>query len=201
MSSGDWYKVLVENNLTMVSAKDRTLKPCKAELLNPAVNWEQTWSLACLGGLSSDDKTFLWKMLHNILPTQERLHRMGMKNAPSPNCTFCSSNEVENLAHAFITCPLNKQVSDWLLPALEPHVLGFLPHQLVHLNLKLIDEDSKLPVVWVVAQVLGKIWMMRKEKKKPQLFQIRATLEAGIEILRKTRFKEACKMLELILKS
>ena len=63
MSSGDWYKVLVENNLTMVSAKDRTLKPCKAELLNPAVNWEQTWSLACLGGLSSDDKTFLWKML------------------------------------------------------------------------------------------------------------------------------------------
>ena len=66
LSSGNWYKVLLENNVTMNSPDERTLKPCRSESNNPGIDWKLTRSLACLEGLSSDDKTFVWKMFHNI---------------------------------------------------------------------------------------------------------------------------------------
>ena len=201
MTSGSWYKVLLENNVIMETATERILKPCKAEIRNPTVDWELSWSLANMDGLCSSHKTFLWKMLHNVLPTQERLNKMGMRNAPSPLCTNCSSNQLDSPSHALISCPLNKQVSDWLLKVLQPHVPNILPTELVLLELGSVDDAFKLPVVWMIAEVLGQIWLCRKEKKKPQLFQTRAVLEAGIEILRRTRFTDECSKIETIINS
>ena len=56
MSSGAWYKVLLENNITMNldESNTRVSKPCRAELSNPTIDWEYSWALANLKGLSSE---------------------------------------------------------------------------------------------------------------------------------------------------
>ena len=185
----------------MDSDTEQIYKPCRTEIRNPHVEWESVWALANLDGLCSTDKTFLWRMLHNILPTQERLHRLGMRNAPSPICTHCNSNIVDSLSHSLISCSQNRQVADWLLHLLRPHVLQAEPAELVLLNFGQLPDEMQLPVVWTTAQVLGNIWSCRKEKKRPQLFQTRATLEAGVEILRKTRYYDACNKIESMILS
>ena len=58
MRSGMWYKVLVENKVTMHTLQDgtRALKPCRAEINNPGVDWDSTWALANHEGLNPMEK-------------------------------------------------------------------------------------------------------------------------------------------------
>lgn len=175
------------------------LKACRTELSNPEVDWQQSWKLASQPGLSSEEQTFLWRMLHNILPTQSRLHRLGMRNAPTPNCIFCERLEPDVLHHALLTCPKNKEVTDWLLSTLRPHLPNPQPQQIVLLNLEIVDEKFQLAVVWMISNVLSLVWQTRKDKKTPNLFQTRAILEARISILRKTRFMNPSTQLSTML--
>ena len=140
-------------------------------------------------------------MLHNILPTQERLNRMGLPNAPSPNCTLCDTPTPYQLQHSLLTCPQNMEVADWLLDKLRVHIPALSPQQLVLLDFGQLQEDLELPITWLVAQVLGEIWKLRKDKKTPRLFQTRAMLEAGITIMRKTRYQNCCTLLKTFLSS
>ena len=73
LSSGGWYKALLENNITMATSDKgiRTLKPCKAELVHPEIDWEATWKLAVLPGLSSEDQTFLENVAQLASNTRE----------------------------------------------------------------------------------------------------------------------------------
>ena len=78
LTLGLWYKVLLENFVTTEVNDDgfHFEKRCKIESEHPYVDWDRTWSLSCTKGLESGDCTFLWRMVHNVLPTQERLHRI-----------------------------------------------------------------------------------------------------------------------------
>ena len=177
----------------------RTLKPCKVETKNPDINWEITWKRASLPGLSSADHSFLWKMLHNILPTHERLHRLGMNNIMSPLCSQCDQGVNDDLSHALVTCPQNTEVTDWLLNQLLHVSPNILPHQLVLLSLVDIQEEHELPVTWLISQTLSYIWTQRSIQKKPTLFQTRALLEAGVSIMRKSRFYECSNKITAII--
>ena len=55
MTSGMWYRVLLENHVTheLVNSKLR-LKHCRAETKNPEVEWEKGWNLAITPGLPSE---------------------------------------------------------------------------------------------------------------------------------------------------
>ena len=164
------------------------LKACRAELSHREVDWQQTWKLECLPGLSSEDQTFLWRMLYNILPTQARLHRLWLRNAPTPNCTQCDMLEPEVLSQALLTCPKKQEVTLWLLNSLQPYILNPQPQNLVLLNLGSIDKEDELTVVRLVLNVLSITWQTRKDRKMPNLFQTRSTLEERFSILRKSRY-------------
>ena len=71
------------------------------------------------------------------------------------------------------------------------------PEQVVHLDLN--PDDQQLPLVFLIASILSQIWTCRKEKKACNLHTIRATLEASINILRKSRHKAAADTLTTIL--
>ena len=68
MSTSDWYKVLLEKNVTTEVNEDgiRKSKPTRVESKSPEVNWERTWDLANTRGISSLKTSFLLKLLYNI---------------------------------------------------------------------------------------------------------------------------------------
>ena len=67
-----------------------------------------------MSGLGPENISFLFKMMHNTLVTQERLSRTSP--TVSPNCKFpgCAGTEHEDLLHALVHCPGNNDVGNVL---------------------------------------------------------------------------------------
>ena len=125
-------------------------------------------------------------MINNLLPCQSRLFRLKMKNTPSPLCVNCDSGESDDLIDALITCSMNTEKSTWLMTILQTHIAALQPKQVVLLDLGPLDESLRLPLVWLISSTLSLVWETRRENKQPTLHKIRSSLEAKVNILRKT---------------
>ena len=201
MSSAIWYRVLLEENVTHKPTNPGSeLRPCIIERKHPSIDWKRSWSLATTPGLSSQHLTFLWKMTHDLLPTQARLSRLNMPNVNSEICSLCTLNIPGELTHSLLLCPYNDGAGQFLLQKLHSHIPNLLPQQVTLLDLD-VEADNQLPLVYLVAAVLSDVWECRKVKKPCHLNTIRAALEAGINILRKGRHRKAAEKLALILAS
>ena len=73
-------------------------KKLSPELLCPLIDRPKSWSLAKLPVLGSEHVTFLWRLMHNILPTKERVNRLTPST--TPHCRLCQDQTVETLQHA-----------------------------------------------------------------------------------------------------
>ena len=199
MTSGIWYKVLLEENVThRLAEPGRELVPCSAESKHPELDWNRIWSLSVTSGLPSSFSTFLWRMLHDLLPCQTRLFRLKMPNVNSDICTMCDLNVVGDLTHSLMMCPYNGEAGQFLLDQLHQVLSSLLPSQVVLLDLD-VAQDMQLPLVYLTASILSQIWECRMQKKPCQLLSIRAVLEAGVNILRKSRHSKAADELSTII--
>ena len=78
------------------------------------INWKKVYSLPFRCTLDSKLREFQYKILNNIVFTNDKLFRFGL--SPSPNCTFCKE-EPESLEHLLSRCKVSsswKQVLSWL---------------------------------------------------------------------------------------
>ena len=75
-----WYKILLEKNITH-TCPDLNTPPViinsKFEQNHPEVDFPDVYHLSRKYGLSPDQKSFVFKMIQDILPTRERLARLG----------------------------------------------------------------------------------------------------------------------------
>ena len=195
MTIGMWYKALLERHITNEIDDEgfRFEIRSRIERNNLTINWEQTWSLHKVPGLDSADCSFLFCLLHNLLPTQERLHRtLGNNTAPSPSCNLCNQNTLCDQLHALVLCPFNSETSLWIFNCLRILFPNLQPSQLLRLEFNLDSMTEKaLPVTWLVARTFHIVWKSRIQKKQTTVAITRAQLEAGIMLMRKTRFKDA----------
>jgi hypothetical protein len=191
MSSSQWYTHLLEKLLTMPSLDEistRKYIACRTELANSDNDWEKTWKLARLKGLGPDITTFLWRLLHRLLPTQERVSRIVRNQNTSSHCQLCQEEIVEDLQHAFFLCSFNANAGNQLLGCLTNIMPRITSSQILLLNLD-IEEADEFPVVWLIGHFLFNIWSSRLAKKRIRLYMIRADLEARASLLSETRFK------------
>ena len=168
--------------------------PCKAELEAYTNNWERSWRLVRLPGLTPEMKTFLWKLLHKILPTQDRLLRMKKSKSPLGHCQLCQAEVVENLEHALITCQFNQNVGNLLVDGVSVMVPNITSNQVLRLELD-VEADKELPLVLMIGHTLESIWSCRMKKIQIQPFLIRSDLEARANLLRETRFSNVAVLL------
>ena len=82
MTVRDWYTWLLEDNWSMEEEEEevgdtnhRSVAKCRVERLHPSVDWQHVWRLARLPGLGPENCSFLFKLIHQLLPTQERIAR------------------------------------------------------------------------------------------------------------------------------
>ena len=170
--------------------------PCKAELASPTTDWDLTWQLVRLKGLGPDHSSFLWKLVHLLLPIKERIHRLSPTT--SPLCTQCNDNMIENLLHTFDTCSNNNGAGPTLVAVLRDHMPTINMEKILRLEFTDLEEDMEYPAVWFTAAFLLAIWERRQAGTRIRCYEIRAELEAKISLLRETRFSEQIYKLKLL---
>ena len=198
MSTKQWYLVLMENNITMELDADlrQVWKPVKCEIKLSSVTWDRSWELACLRGLSSDQTSFIFKLLHNILPTGSRLHRL--KQRESTACTLCTSGLSDDCVHSFLTCSFNNGVNNWVIEFSRKLVPNCSLEDIICFNLHLANSVS-FPLIWSLSHVFYTVWQLRLSKKTVNLYNIRAEIEAKVNILHKSRLFGAVHQIESLL--
>ena len=176
------------------------LIPVRAESLSPSNDWTHSWRLARIKGLESQLSTFLFKLLHQLLPTQERVQRLGGTEDNLPGLCKLFHTEVEDLSHAFFYCPQSRVSGLALLGWVQGVAPTLQPEDALQLKLQTtLSQEDELAAVCMLATGLKHIWEARVSKKQITPFQVRAELEAKISLLRRTRYVGAgSKMQELL---
>ena len=113
-------------------------------------------------------------------------------------CTLCSSGLNEDCAHTFLACNHNSDVSNWVLDFTRKVAPNSNPEDIICLNLDLA-ESVAFPLIWSLSHVFFAVWQLRLSKKAVNLYNIRAEMEAKINILRKSRLLEAVSHIEKLL--
>ena len=137
-------------------------------------------------GIGSDATSFLWKLLHRILPTEERVARI-LPNS-SANCRQCTNPTQATLEHCFFECVCSGHVGQSLLGAVRHHDPSVTQAGLLRLEFE-SEEAMEYSIVWVTAQTLLYIWGERLAGRIVDLIVTRTILETKINLLRETRFR------------
>ena len=193
------YRFLVEEvTMNEDSRGIQSLKPIRVEAANPTNQWDKIWGMARQSMLGPSLTTFLFKLLHQILPTADRVSRI-LPNQ-SPNCTRCRSSTVETLHHAMFDCSESKAAGSILLQGLRKLIPIITSSQVLTLNFD-STEDLSFPLTWATAHFLSSLWQLRTDKKKVEPIKIRTDMEASCRLLRESRHLAAKKILYQIFPS
>ena len=113
MTEKQWYQLYLEDYCTMEGHADqRCFISTRTELASPTTDWERTWRLARLKGLGPDNTTFLFRLGHKLLVTEERQSRSNPASSPICTALGCGAGCVEKLEHALIQCQANNGVGN-----------------------------------------------------------------------------------------
>ena len=205
-SSKQWYSYLIDRDVLCEEIRNNdgtsweTIK-CAAETTFPEYNWEETWYRARMPGLSNEVRSMFWRFLHNLLPTQSRLHRLKM--SPEPTCLSCDTAESDHAwYHTFTKCPAMKSVRDWLSNKLNLlNVFYESIEKAMWLQFPLVNDDAELlPAVWLVRKTLTHAWARRKNREDIDIRALNAVLTINANYLRKsTKFGECGETVHQIL--
>ena len=136
-----------------------------------------------LKGLNPQNKSLLFKVVHELLPSKERLFRLNQ----SPNyLCWCNIGVEETYQHLFFNCDRNNEVGQDLVKCLKFFDSNLTESRCLRLELS-ADQPFLLASAAILSTGLEYIWENRKRKKSTSLFSVRAEIEAAIAIKRKSR--------------
>ena len=164
----------------------KVMRKCRAELDSPATDWPTSWSICRQPGVPPDLASFLWKMLLNLLPTQQRLQRMRISETPA--CKYCP--EPGTLQHELLDCEHNMGVGKQLLTCLNQYLPRTSAAHLLRLEIGELPEDKLLPFTILIATTLSHLWKQRTSTTRIRLYNIRAEIEQTINLLRTSRLQK-----------
>ena len=68
-----------------------TLIPTKEEDENSETDWENIWQNMRCNGLTPSQSSYLFKMVHNLLPNNNKLLKFGLRD--NDTCNFCTQGD------------------------------------------------------------------------------------------------------------
>ena len=198
----DWTNLLTRDNVThqtLDGVTEVTLRPLTVEIRHSDVNWPATWERARVPGLPSDLASMLFKVLHNLLPTQERQYRLG-GGADQGNCTYCDPEVKDDLLHAFTGCTLNKHNFAYISALINYLSPGTNDRQVIFLGYQPLGKQQELAACMTISEGLRFIWHNRTRSRALPNQYLKAEIIARANILKLTaRYKDtAAILLEMI---
>ena len=135
-----------------------------------------------LFGLSPDQKSILFKMMHNLLPNKERLCRI--RKIASPYCVFCADLQTDDLKHLF-ECPKYSNIMLPLMDLMKKLIPATTVSQVIGLKLEL-DCSIELPVIWLLTTSIMLIWNAWNAGKDLAFAGFKAEVQACLAVLKGT---------------
>jgi hypothetical protein len=89
--------------------------------------------------------SFQFKLLHNLLPTQERIARLGLNEDQPGLCLHCRQ-ETENLVYSFFDCSRNIQVGMALLGCVQQVLPDLSTEAVFYLKKKTLLSSASSPL-------------------------------------------------------
>ena len=75
-----------------------------------------------------------------------------------------------------------------LVECLQGAQPDLLPEGVLRLDLR-VEKELELPLVWLLSSMLRIIWNLRQSNTRVRHYLVRSQLEAEINLLRETRYK------------
>ena len=195
MTVSQWYQFLLSRNLTkQVIDEVPVLVPCRIEERYPQICWADSYRISRLKGLSPQNKSFLFKLTHELLPSKERLNHLNL--APTSLC-WCSSECIETYQHMFFDCEKNSEAGSAILNCVRSYNEGLTNLKCLRLELN-ADDPFLLASVDIISTGLEHIFLNRRQKKTTSLFSIRTELETSVAIKRKSRSRRLRECAEIM---
>ena len=183
MSVKQWYNYLLEQNITTITNNEgRMLRPCRVERMHVDVAWEAVWANVRHPALSNQTKSFVWKFIHDLLPSEVRLHAASLND---PYCRFsCAGNPVGDLEHCFFRCTLIAEVGSWLLNVHEKVNPGSTPSLIMRL-----DSQANYGLLLLTIKAFEYCWLKRSVGRDGILVEFLSSLERDLKVLDMTRYR------------
>ena len=132
-------------------------------------------------------RSFQFKVNHNILYTNEKLHRIGKKN--SAQCGFCEQN-TETLSHLLAECtkvkPIWEKIAQEMFP---PFGITKLCTKDIILGIKL-DEKQNNIINHIILETKYYIYVCKLEESQPTYNRIKNRLKITESVERKIAYRK-----------
>ena len=135
-------------------------------------------------GLTPEQKTFIFKMMQSLLPTRDRLSKIG--KVQTSTCTFCHT--VPDTTSHLLSCTQSSEVSGPLLHCLASYFPRITPEEIVLLNFP-SSESLDLPFAWIISTSLSYIWKERVLGRQAKLDVCKAEMMGKLNLLKSTKWK------------
>ena len=159
------------------------------------MNWNESYRLSRLYGLTPLEKSKLFCIIHELLPSNERLSRIIPTNHPT--CTVCDSGENETYDHYFFSCLANCEAMQALFRCLQVYDNDIIEARCLRLEVR-AEDPFTLPTLILLITGISLIWSNRKQRKETTKWSMRAEIEARVQLLRKCRSRRLQEAGEII---
>ena len=113
----------------------------------------------------------------------------------------CPGTEKEDALHALLHCPGNTGVGVSILSSIQSFAPNLQAQDATCLDFN-VDDTLELPIVWALAVAWSSLWDLRQKRTRPQLYLVRAQMEARISLLRECRrFRNATAIIDTIIET
>ena len=122
------------------------------------ISYQPIWKKLTCPVLTSEARDILFLLIHNKLPLQERLFRVGL--SVDPYCVTCPGGQYGDVEHFFCGCSKVAQVWSWTR-ARVLDLLGGNSAQMSNweiINLIFPKTSRENETIWLVGTYVAKIW-------------------------------------------
>ena len=196
MSTREWQRRLTERSTTHLRDPLSGISDLIHTNLEKSFNnitWPNAWFFRRIQGLTPDQKSWLFLFCNNLLPTNERLNRIGKLQAN--NCSFCG--EIDTRQH-ILNCPNTIHLVKPLQEIIES--CAGSPTSNDHIACFDLSPPStlRLPLAFISCEILRSVFEYRISSKTLNLNTLGAAIKAASKVfLQSKKYNFANSIVEL----
>ena len=131
-----------------------------------SLNYNQAWKRINLPVLPSSIRDIAYLLLHNKLPTRERLFSVGLMS--DPYCTFCPAAIICDVEHYFCACDrvsrIWTRIKNILLSMVDTSITDWCL-----INFFMEKSGYENEIVWLIGNYIAKVWSELHVRNKEEL--------------------------------